>query len=431
MGSIKLLSKVVFALFLFSLLMIPKLTKAADWTRIISNGEIAGTTDNYGILDIEYFNGSTYIMTVYGEDYHPRIFKFDGTNWTNITSDSFGGVITFGELGATNIMTIYDGLPCFGGSEDLFDSATVYCYSGSGNIWSQINQNGFGADDFYVRKLVTFNGSLYASSIAIEGARVWKYDGSGTGWTQINVDNFGQEIGEVGLELFLSYIVEYNGSLYTSTYSDSGPGLWKYSGSGTEWSAIDMTGIGNNPHSLIINMSAFKGNLYAITVDLFELADDTSEIWRYNGTNWERELTCGESHACSGFLWDMTNYKDRYLYASTVNLSDNASKVMQSEDGQNWSDTEVINFGVDHSSVMSLGIMGENSYLLAGTFSENGAELWMKEIPPLVTPSVATLPATGSEATNQKPFYIIIVLVFSSILIIVGSYQKKFSSRER
>lgn len=410
MSSIKLIGRIVICFLVLFILLSPNKTKAADWTKIISDGQINGTSGNLGIVDIKYSGGITYITSIYGEELNIRVFKFDGTNWTNITGEGFENITTIGELGSTDIMTIYNGLPCFGGMLEL--GAAVLCYSGASNVWNQINLAGFGSGDMYVRKLVVFNNALYASSASILGARVWKYGGSGTNWTQINLNNFGQEVSEGEIMFFwLSYMAEYNGSLYAASYHQSGTKLWKYSGSGTNWSAIDVTGVGNNPNSLVFDMVPFKGYLYVTSINLYEGASDVSELWRFDGTNWERELSCGNVDTCQDVFWDMTNYKDVYLYLGTVNFEGGgiSARVLRSEDGKDWTNADIFNFGTDTAGIISLGIMGDNSYILAGTYSPNGAELWMKEI---VVP-IITLPATGRETGGEK--FIIIILILMGV----------------
>lgn len=414
-----ILKKVAFAaVFLLAFLSLslasPSKTKAESWTRLISGGEIAGTTGNLGIIDIKYSNGITYIMTIFDDEdtYRPRFFTYDGTTWTNITSPNFSNIVALGEIGTTDMMAIYNGMLCFGGTKDL-NAAVTYCYSNSGAGWNQINQDSFGSNDVYIRTLKVKDGNLYASSIAAAGSKVWQYSGAGTDWTQINVTNFGQPV--EGGYLWLSYLVEYNGSLYASSYMDEiGSKVWLYSGSGTDWSEVATTGFGADPNKFIFDMNSYNGYLYAVVSNWLGEEDRASEIWRYNITSgWERVLSCGDGQLCANYVWDMTSYKDKYLYASTVNLSGDGftSNILQSTIGTDWLSLETISFASNPSGILCLGIMGENSYLLAGTFSNSGAELWMREI---VVP-VVVLPVTGYSIFNQNVF--LVLLVFSVTMI--------------
>lgn len=262
----RFLGHLVLMALLICAFFIPVKSRAADWTRIISDGNIDGTNGNLGILDIKYANGYTYIMTIYDEDeLRPRFFKYDGTNWENITNDAFATIRTLGEIGTTDTMTIYNGLPCFGGTAELF-TAVAYCYSGTGTTWNQINQNSFGSNDLYIRMMTTFGGSLYATSASVDGAKVWKYSGVGTDWSQVNVNNFGQPV--EGGYLWLSFLAEYNGALYASSYmEDVGTRMWRYSGTGTDWSPAPVTGIDATPDNFIFVIKSFGGYLYAVVND--------------------------------------------------------------------------------------------------------------------------------------------------------------------
>ncbi len=116
--------------------------------------------------------------------------------------------------------------------------------------WTQINSSGFGGTNTdWVNALDVFGGQLYAgaSTADASGGQIWRYSGSGTDWTNVVTQGFRSISTTWDISnTWVSDLEPYHGFLYAGTQNLAiGGEIWR-SGDGLSWNPV-ITG-GSAPY---------------------------------------------------------------------------------------------------------------------------------------------------------------------------------------
>ncbi|MFH1150768.1 MAG: hypothetical protein V1748_09890 [Actinomycetota bacterium] len=271
---------------------------STTWTNVATGG--FGDANNYIAWSMAVFNGLLYVSTgngVTGAD----VYAYDGAAWTQVNANGFGAGAA---MQTANVLCVFDGALYAAANNPL----RIYRYDG-GTSWTQVNVDGFGTGVSWCRALAVHEGSLYAGT-GVNG-RVYRYDG-GTAWTQVNTDKFGS-----GDDPDVRVLQSYNGVLYAGTARTDNPKVWRYSGSGTDWTDVTPDYPDSN-NDAVRSMTVFNGLLF-VGVGNYSGEDPPSgvgtQVYAYDGQNWDQVNDNGfdgdgfnqACHSLAGF--------NGYLYA--------------------------------------------------------------------------------------------------------------------
>ncbi len=364
------------------------------------------------------FDGSLYVGTINQTD-SSQVWRYDdgtasshvrsGANWTQVNEDGFGA----NNMAVQGITVFEDEL--YVGTTNWVQGCQVWRYE-SGANWTQVNASGFaqGKDAGVARVLMVFDGQLYvgvrndtggASDDDTEnmaGAQVWRYD-SGASWTQVNEDGFGNT--PSGYNRSVESMAVFDGSLYAGTWNDDdGCQVWRYDDGGANWTQVNEDGFGQGPFaglSVALAMEVFDGQLYVGTRN----DDDGAEVWRYDGgVNWSQVSSNGFGNVNNKAIWDLTEYNGS-LYAGTMNMG-NGCQVWRYDGGANWTQVNESGFGnVKNSMVTSMTV--SDGQLCAGTDNKtDNSQVWCTvNSEPTSTPTSTptTVTSTSTPAATPTP----------------------------
>lgn len=199
-----------------------------------------GSPDSTGIQSIAInSSGSIYAATA-GNGGDGQVYHYtSGTSWTTISAFNDGSI---------NALVI-------NGSDLYAGTATgkVHKYAGSGTTWTLLGTPD--ATSSAVTAMTLSDSEIYAGTTGTNGdstnGQIYHYNG--TTWDQVSNLNNG----------YISAIVVYNGSLYTSTANPSFMNGMVYTYAANVWSPIGTGALDGTPvYSTTISSS---GNLYAGT----------------------------------------------------------------------------------------------------------------------------------------------------------------------
>ena len=357
----------------------------SSWTRIggdAVNSSWANSTYEY-VLSLNYFGGNLYAgLGVSAND--AEVWKYNGTDWTQIGGDSlnngwttnFEGVYSMTNDGSN----LYVGLGLTNGDNEV--------WSWNGTTWAKIG--GDGLNGSFSTTLSTVNTLFYdtATSTLYVGIRstssslsgqVWTLN-AGT-WTQIGGDYVNFSWGFRGLQS-VEVMVVSGDKLYAGTgVSTAGNAMvWEYDG--TSWTLIGgqkVNGSWNaNTYESVTSMISHKGTLY---ISLGISAND-AEVWRWKNNSWEQ---VGGDSLNSGWT---TNFEDinsmasygGYLYAGLGNSANDAEVWRFDDSDDTWFRVggDSINNGwtTNFERVQSMVVFENKLYVGLG-LSTGDAEVWM------------------------------------------------------
>ena len=266
--------------------------------------------------------------------------------------------------------------------------------------WQQLNQDGFGDNNFQIPAVQEFNGYLYAGTWKnveeVISAEVWRSD-DGSSWEKVDegtqnscadmvvFDNYlycgswdgviwrtadGMTWQEIVSDGFgdpnngIARFAVYNGMLYAGTWNGTtGTQIWRTS-SGTYW---EIFGNGLDPNNIVvgaISTEVFDGYLYWGTGNW----ETGAQLWRTDGITLT-QVSSGTSPAISSLAAYNGN-----LYAGV--WDDTSTQVWRSANGTDW--THLVTF-----SDMGSGIREANGLevydgmlYVVGTNYDSGLEVW-------------------------------------------------------
>jgi len=364
-GKLAVLNMVI--VFLVGLLLcFPQRTLALSWEQVGTAG-LGGGAGNATAVRMVSFNDKLY-ASIGNYDLPPtgvEIFSSsDGQIWTQVNTDGFGS--------ATNldaVMTVYDSA-LYVGTDTLGGMAQLWKTT-NGTDWTQVGTDGFGdIGNTRIIGIGEFNDKLYiGTGNAVTGTEVFSLDNAGT-LTQVNLDGFdGTNTNNIVWSL-----QECNGALYAGTgTSASGAQLWKTT-SGTTWSAVMQGGFGDTNNDSISALFIFNSKLYAGTIN-----DDTgTEIWRTttSDTNWEQVNTDGFGKAATIWSGDQVAVVNGTVYVGTRSTDNTVgARLFISTNGSTWTQEGTDGFG-DPTNNFAMYAITFNGRIYLGISSGTGAEIW-------------------------------------------------------
>ena len=285
--------------------------------------------------------------------------------------------------------------------------------------WTPMSSTGFDANDTIVRTLfVDPSGNFYAGTSNNSGAEVYQFDiGPPPRWTAIG--NLPNNITSV------RSMVWYNNKLYIGVRNDTdGANIYRYDGGGT-LTAIASAGFGDPTQNTVVwDMAVFQNKLYAYVSGALG-STDSLEIYRYDGSSWEKVVGEGKSLGrgfgySSNLANSMINHQDSGLYVSTIDV-DQGGQVWHSPNGTDWTQINLNGFGQSSNyAVSALEVVSLNSYLVAGTYNDDGAEAWWVDLEEVENPVPDSFPTTGK---YRNYFVLILGLMAIFGLYILPNYK--------
>ncbi len=178
--------------------------KALDpWTEV-SNSTLTSSEDL--IYDMVSYDGDLY--TVGNGNFDARVWKYDGTNWSQVNADGFGDT----NNASARSIAVHDG-NLYVGTWNSTTGGEIWQYDGSS--WTQVNLDGFSkTTNRAITSLEVYDGKIYAgtdnnSGLAnTDGTMAWRYDGGNT-WTAIYAGAFGDANNEA-----INALETHDGKLY-------------------------------------------------------------------------------------------------------------------------------------------------------------------------------------------------------------------------
>lgn len=343
---------------------ITRISKSAEFNNIkvldtLTNGgwtEVSGPKiegpEAYEVLSMTSFSGSMYaaIRRTTGDE----VWKYDGTNWTQVVNNSTTGYNFYEKMtvyndelylgtqnpmtGAevwrydgntwantsapldqynrsVNSMTVHDGNLYIGTDNNASTSTEWLPSTGSevwmwdGAAWAQVNADGFDGSNqkAETNSLISYNGELYAgtANVGVSG-EVWRYDG-GTTWTQIDPGGLG----------YANSMAVYDDKMYIGCGASD---MYSYDSISGSWETITKSGFGDKDNEAFTSLIEYNGSLYAGTMNDFTRSDDGTgaQVWQLKNGTWSKVNNDGFGIKTNTSIDTFTVYNGR-LYAGASN----------------------------------------------------------------------------------------------------------------
>ena len=248
----------------------------------------------------------------------------------------------------------------------------------------------------YVRNnhlaLLFYNLLIPLAGITSDGCRVWRHNSSLDKWSPVVSDQPGSMLpaGFGDKRNFAAAVIhEFKGDLYVGTAAGLmlGCQLWRYNG--TTWEKVVEKGFGDTHNIGVWSAATFNDMLYVGTLNCRE----GCQIWRtMDGNNWEKVVLPGGDGFGSKwniYAWSMGCYNNS-LYVGTLNFKPDKGCQLWRYNGWQWFKISLPGgdgFGERYNmGARSMVEYPENSGgIVVGTFSLdvmsfrcfNGCEVWM------------------------------------------------------
>lgn len=218
--------------------------------------------------------------------------------------------------------------------------------------WQQLNQDGFGDNNFQIPAMQEFEGYLYAGTWKnvdeVISAEIWRTADS-SNWEKVD------ERAHNGC----ADLVEYDGYLYCGSWDGV---VWR-SDDGITWQDVVTDGFGD-PNNGIARFAVYNNLLYSGTWN----GITGTQIWRTNdGTNWTK---FGDGLDPSDIVVGAisTEIFDGYLYWGTGNWETGA---------QLWrTDGTTLTLMTEGTSPAISSLAAFDGYLYAGVWDDVSAQVW-------------------------------------------------------
>lgn len=196
-------------------------------------------------------------------------------------------------------------------------------------------------------------------------------------------------------------VMNFGNHLYVGTLNEhNGSEIWRFDG--TDWEQVVDNGLDSITNESVRNLIVFGGQLYAGTYN----PRNGAQVWRSdNGTDWEQLLVNGLGDTANISVRGMEIFNG-YLYIGTQNDS-NGGQLWRTSDGNTWEPITLDGFGnTNNSSIHMLKEYGGKLY--AGTRNTtSGAEVWRS------TDGINFSPVVGGGASTPGGFGLTNGAVFS------------------
>lgn len=263
-------------------------TSCASWSKIAGDG-VGGISATYStISSLATFGGNLYAGTGLSGAGNGDVYRYNGgTSWTQIGGDALN--TSWASSTIESVTSLYsDGTYLYAGTGTTINDADLWRYNGTS--WTQIGgdsiNSGWGAGLEMVRSMTSFGGNLYAGlGDGSQKAAVYKFNG--TTWTAIGGNPLAGSWNSTVLTSVVS-LANDGTNLYAGLGTGTAGGVvYKYSGSGTAWTAIGGGGVNSSwtSASSIGAMVFTNSKLYA-TPWSSSSSTMNSMVYEWNGTSW-------------------------------------------------------------------------------------------------------------------------------------------------
>ena len=342
------------------------------WNNVNAQGFTSNS--NYGAASSAVFKGDLYVGT--GSDRGCGVMKYSGGSWSRVNTDGFGN-----RHNSTAACMAASASYLYVGTSNGDTGCEVWRYDGS--TWKQVNHDGFGdAHTDRAMSMVFFNSKLYAG-VQNYSAKcgVWRYDGPNpANWTKVNVNGFGQPAADENIGVRSMCV--FNSKLYAATDSSNKPcQVWRYDGPNpVNWTQVNVDGFGETYATSAEGMAVYGGKLYAATFD--RSTSKGCRVWRYSGsgTGWTAINAPGFDDTANAWTGPLVVFSGR-LYAVAFS-QDSGGEVWEYDGGTAWKQANYGGFGtLSNHDIVSLVTDGARLY--AGTTNyDTGCEVWATGGPP-------------------------------------------------
>ncbi len=360
---------------------------ATTWSQK-AGSDIGGSWDLNGKLAVnaQVAIGSNVYTALGNAVGDAEVWKWDGTNWTQIGGD--GKNSSWADQTYENVLsmaadgtTLYAGLGSGTGDGEVWScDTTTSCAT-----WTKIGGDGINGGWAVntieeVDSMTVMGGNLYVGLgvTASTDARIYRWNGST--WTWVGGNGIGAPYNAFPAGTEAIYSMSNDGTnLYVGMGSTAGDAdVWRLTG--TTWTQIGGDALNSSwaaaTYETVISMRYFGGNLYA---GIGTTAGD-GEVWRWNGTAWTQ--IGGDTLNSS---WDASSYEGVYSFADDgTNLYAGLGASAGDNEVYRWNGTTWTKIGGDavngsftntHTIVQSLLYSGSTLY--AGIqAASNNAEVW-------------------------------------------------------
>ncbi len=195
--------------------------------------------------------------------------------------------------------------------------------------WQRLADEGFGAGagNLMAMPMAEFGGALYCGVANQAGARVMRY--SGSAWTQVGASG----LGDTG-NMAITSLAAFGGFLYAGTANMNGCQVWRYNGS--NWSQVagqspagtpgTGPGFGSTGNLAVACMETHGSRLYMGTVNInysvfpINVWSDGAEVWSFDGSLWVREADNGFGDTMNAGVTTLKEFAGE-LYAGTMRVA--------------------------------------------------------------------------------------------------------------
>lgn len=339
------------------------------WAPVVGGGATTaagfGDANNTEALSAVSFGGNLYIGT-YNEQPISEIWRSsNGTSWTLISGTGYGAALDYGAYSMGVIDSALH-VGTWGGFSAAAD--TRIWRFGSGDIWYQVNTDGFGDNDNSEPwAMENFGGYLYVGTANYPDGGEIHRSPSGFAWSQANVDGFGD-----GNNSAISALEAFGLQLYAATLNETtGVEIW-HSSNGTSWAQSNVDGFGAAANIGAFAMAVFGNAIYASTFNSAGL-----EVWRLSADGlpiWTRVVSGGFGDAGNWGSHAMVVHQGA-LYLGTRRNDWAGAEVWRTQDGAHWSQVSAAGFG-SGSNLAVMNLTEHDGALYAGLWNPSGCQVW-------------------------------------------------------
>ena len=335
-----------------------------------------GDTDNTIAMSSAVLDGEMYVGT-FNFMFGSEVWRStDGTSWTQVNTDGFGGTDSANNVGAYSMEVfnskIYAATWASGYPSSPGAPTKVWRYDDL-PAWPQVNNDGFlESSNAEPWAMEVFPGTTPFLFVGVanhpEGAELWRAH-NGVSWLQANTDGFGNVDNKE-----IASLTYFDGHLYAATRNDvTGLEVWRTDAPANAWAEVNgTTGFGGADHSAGTAMTVFDGYLYLST---FNFSSGGSVYRSSDGLAWS------EIVQAQGGFGDANNWgsyamaaHDGALYLGTFNWT-TGTEVWRTTNGTSWSQINADGFGIQKNyGVISWAEL--DGVLYATLRNDEGCQIW-------------------------------------------------------
>ena len=235
--------------------------------------------------------------------------------------------------------------------------------------WQQVNPSGFGtASNNMISALAEFSGQMYATTTNNAGAQVWRTS-DGKAW-----NNFTPSAPFATTAIYDAR--NFGNYLYIGTLVETGGEIWRTNG--TTWERVATGGLGDPNNVAFAAFGVFVNTLYVATANLVT----GIEIWRSstgNDGSWTQVNADGFG---GGATWDPITFSGAFgghLYVGLgrkIGATGSIAELWRSNDGTTWTSVFTNGLGDANNTYVSAFAATGPSLLIGLRNTVSGGQIW-------------------------------------------------------